>query len=305
MQPSAQPLAGIVVATLIVVSVPVALLAWLNFRARRGDIRGAGRLAAFVFVAEILEWVCTAHHVSSTVELALFIGGVSGAALAAGFVWMLYLALEPYVRRRWPQIMITWSRLLAGGFRDPLVGGHLLVGVALGIALALCYLLEARYGSFVFFDDQTLISVLDARHMAGGILSLLIGTTIVADLFLVFLFFLLRVLLCRQWLAALVFILLSGVAGLQSSHPVISILFTALILGFFVANLLWFGVLPTLVTGFVGILLRDFVLTTDLSAWYAGTTVAAVAIVLALTAYAFHTAVAGRPLFKAGFLEPD
>jgi serine/threonine protein kinase len=305
MQPSAQPLAGIVVATLIVVSVPVALLAWLNFRARRGDIRGAGRLAAFVFVAEILEWVCTAHHVSSTVELALFIGGVSGAALAAGFVWMLYLALEPYVRRRWPQIMITWSRLLAGGFRDPLVGGHLLVGVALGIALALCYLLEARYGSFVFFDDQTLISVLDARHMAGGILSLLIGTTIVADLFLVFLFVLLRVLLRRQWLAALVFILLSGVAGLQSSHPVISILFTALILGFFVANLLWFGVLPTLVTGFVGILLRDFVLTTDLSAWYAGTTVAAVAIVLALTAYAFHTAVAGRPLFKAGFLEPD
>jgi hypothetical protein len=30
-----------------------------------------------------------------------------------------------------------------------------------------------------------------------------------------------------------------------------------------------------------------------------------VAIVLALTAYAFHTAVAGRPLFKAGFLESD
>jgi hypothetical protein len=47
------------------------------------------------------------------------------------------------------------------------------------------------------------------------------------------------------------------------------------------------------------------VLTTDLSAWYAGSTLAAVAIILALTAYAFHTAVAGRPLFKAGFLEPD
>jgi hypothetical protein len=117
----------------------------------------------------------------------------------------------------------------------------------------------------------------------------------------------LRVLLRRQWLAAVVFIVtISGVFALQNSnHPVIVALSSAAILGFFVANLLWFGVLPVLLNGFVGYLLRDFVLTTDLSAWYAGSTVAAVAIVLALTAYAFHTAVAGRPLFKADFLEPD
>ena len=43
----------------------------------------------------------------------------------------------------------------------------------------------------------------------------------------------------------------------------------------------------------------------DFSTWYAGGIVAVVAILLALTAYAFHTAVAGRPLFKAGFLEPN
>jgi hypothetical protein len=28
-------------------------------------------------------------------------------------------------------------------------------------------------------------------------------------------------------------------------------------------------------------------------------------LVLALTAYAFHTVVAGRPLFMAGFLQPN
>jgi len=48
-----------------------------------------------------------------------------------------------------------------------------------------------------------------------------------------------------------------------------------------------------------------FLLTTDLSAWYAGPTMAAFALVLALTAHAFHTAVAGRPLFKGGFLESE
>ncbi len=51
--------------------------------------------------------------------------------------------------------------------------------------------------------------------------------------------------------------------------------------------------------------LPGYPLTTDVSAWYAGTTVAVAGAVLALTAYAFHTAVAGRPLFKAGFLDSE
>jgi len=63
--------------------------------------------------------------------------------------------------------------------------------------------------------------------------------------------------------------------------------------------------LPAAVVFFVDLLLVSFVLTTDLSVWYASSTEVVVVLVLALTAYAFHTAVAGRPLFKGGFLEPD
>ena len=85
----------------------------------------------------------------------------------------------------------------------------------------------------------------------------------------------------------------------------IQALFGVLAASLFLAGLLWFGVLPLVALGFIVGMLTDSPLTTDLSAWYAGTTVFAVAIVLALTAYAFHTAVAGRPLFKAGFLESD
>jgi hypothetical protein len=105
------------------------------------DLRGAGRLAAFVFGVEMLEWLCSAHHVSTFDELTLFLGGVSWAAFPAGLLWMFYMALEPYVRRRWPHSMITWSRLLAGGVSDPLVGGQLLAGVALGIGISICFLL--------------------------------------------------------------------------------------------------------------------------------------------------------------------
>jgi len=316
MQPVQRPEAGAAggVAVIVIVGVLAALLAWHNFRAGRGDIRGASRLAAFVFGVEVLEWLCDAHHVSvidkvKIDEVKLFLGGASWAAFAAGFVWMLYLALEPYVRRLWPQSMITWSRLLAGGFRDPLVGGHLLAGVALGIGISLCSLVGTlsleHYGAFSV-ASYTLNLVLDARRLTKEILSTLIWQIGIV-LFIVFLFFLLRVLLRRQWLAAAVFILMFAGLGAISvgGHPVIGALLAVLFCFPLVAGTLWFGVLSAVVAGFASFLLGQFPLTTDLSAWYAGTTVATVAVVLALTAYAFHTAVAGRPLFKAGFFEPD
>ena len=43
-------------------------------------------------------------------------------------VWIFYMALEPYVRRIWPEMVISWSRLLAGRWFDPLVGRDVLAG---------------------------------------------------------------------------------------------------------------------------------------------------------------------------------
>ena len=293
---------------LLALSVLAALLAWRNFRAGRGDIRGGSRLAAFVFGVELLEWLCIAHHVSTIDEVDLLVGGVSWAGFSAGFVWMLYLALEPYVRRRWPYSMVTWSRLLGGGFRDPLVGGHLLAGVALGIALSLCASLGdltlERFGPIHIVIRMS--SLLGARRMAGLLLSSLISA-IMIGLVLILLFFLLRVLLRRQWLAAAAFALLfTGIGILQfGSHLVTGALIEALTVLFLIAGMLRFGVLSIVLAAFTAQLLASYPLTTDFSAWYAGGIVLVVAILLALTAYAFHTAVAGRPLFQAGFLEPD
>ena len=62
---------------------------------------------------------------------------MSLALLLAAAVWMLYMAIEPIARRRWPHSMIGWNRLLAGGVRDPLVGRDVLVGLTFGTAAAL------------------------------------------------------------------------------------------------------------------------------------------------------------------------
>ena len=94
----------------------------------RGDRRGASRLAAFVFAAWAVAWFFGAHHVPNFDELGLFIEFLAWGLVWSCFLWVLYIALEPYVRRRWPATLVSWSRLLAGGFRDPLVGRDVLVG---------------------------------------------------------------------------------------------------------------------------------------------------------------------------------
>ena len=60
----------------------------------------------------------------------------NAVGMGLGF-WLLYLALEPFARRRWPQMLISWTRALSGSWRDPLVGRDMLIGAAVGTAAGL------------------------------------------------------------------------------------------------------------------------------------------------------------------------
>jgi hypothetical protein len=248
----------------------------------------------------------TAHPVAALSEAGVFLLGALDAAIPTVTIWALYLAFEPYVRRRWPQSMITWSRVLSGGFRDPLVGGHLLFGVALGIGLALLnsglLLTREHYGAIHY--PSGLLVFLDTRGLADGLLTELISAFLFGML-LTFVLMLLRVLLRGQWLAAAAFVLLGASTAFGDAHPGIMAVVQISFFTLFAATLLRFGgLLPTIVCLFVGNTLGGFPFA-DFSNWYASTTILVLVVILALTAYAFHTAVAGRPLFKTGFLEPD
>ncbi len=117
------------------------LLARANLRRRRGHRAGALRLAFVVFAARMLTWAFGAPHVARPGmaglfqregELGALIDNIAESLLVSGTVWLLYLALEPYVRRQWPERIVGWIRLIEGRFRDPIVGTEILVGAAAG-----------------------------------------------------------------------------------------------------------------------------------------------------------------------------
>jgi hypothetical protein len=151
--------------------------------------------------------------------------------------------------------------------------------------------------------NQGLESLLGGRQLLAALANEIVGLTLEAMAF-TFLIMLFRILLRREWLAGLAFAVLLTASGFTPSNVVPSIFGALTDLLFAVILLRFGGLFPTIVCGFVGFSLI-LPITTDLSAWYSSITITVVTLILALTAYAFHTAVAGRPLLKSGFLDTD
>lgn len=282
------------------------LLAWRNVRLGRGDTRGAFRLAGFILACTFVQFLCLAHHRRGINEFRVISDGVGGPLWKALWCWVFYVALEPYVRRRWPQSLIGWTRLLNRGFHDLHVGPQLLVGGAFGVCMALlvyCWEIPFRQRGFYRINPFIATTLMDTRQIAGQALSamdLAIGYTLI----FFFLFFLLRVLMPRQWLASSAWILLwSGLAAAGGALPAINAIFVALMSGMIAFVATRFGLLPLVTAMFAAWMLMMFPMTVDFSVWYAGATLFALATVFILAAYSFRTALAGRPFFKEGFLE--
>ncbi|HEV3329727.1 MAG TPA: serine/threonine-protein kinase [Bryobacteraceae bacterium] len=115
-QPTTGERVSLVLGIVLLLSMLVggAMLARRNLRLGRGDRHGASRLAAVVLAAHAVLYLVM-HHAPNFSEFLLFLEFLVLGLAWACFLWVLYIALEPYVRRRWPATLVSWSRLLAGG----------------------------------------------------------------------------------------------------------------------------------------------------------------------------------------------
>jgi serine/threonine-protein kinase len=285
-----------------------ALLALKNLRLGRGDRRGAFRLALFFFTLTMLIYLFDAHHTWTNTEFGLFFENLKSGLLGALFLWMLYIALEPYVRRRWPEGIIGWTRLLAGGFRDPLVGRDILIGAVFGALQILnnylAFIIPKWLGlplNTPFLDAQ---SVLGMRHFMPEFAGLFTSSLFISFI-LLFMLVLLLILLRRKWMAGLAtWMILAGVLSLAfGDGPAVSRLFPLTGALIAVGVLYRYGLLASVASGFIFHSWVFFPITTKLSAWWAADFIPVLIIYAALILYAFHTSLAGQPLFRGKLLE--
>jgi serine/threonine-protein kinase len=299
----------IVIVTLFLTAlVGSTLLAHRNLRLGRGDRKGAFRLALFFFTIRMLVWLFDAHHVWTDDEVLLFLEHVKGALFLAGFLWLMYIALEPFVRRRWPEGIIGWNRLLAGGLRDPLVGRDILIGALFGTAQILSnYLLDlfpkwlGRPANKPLWDALKLLGM---RYFMSSLASLFLSSLFLAFVFL-FTLLLLFIILRRKWLTAIVgwLIYLFALSLAVSDKPSISLIFAVTGSLIYVTCMYRFGLLANISALFFFHAWVFLPITTELSSWYAGDFVLALFIYVALACYGFYTSLAGQPLFRGGLLQ--
>jgi serine/threonine-protein kinase len=280
------------------------LIARRNLAQGRGDRRGAWRLAAFMFCVHMALWLARSHMGSGSSALGLFLLALCTSVFYGVVIWTVYLALEPHVRRRWPQALMGWSSLLIGRVRDPIVGRDVLIGAAIGVVLtALSGLLDEWMRRRSGWTPNLVGSDL-LTGAAGTIGRVLLQTShgVREGLFFFFLVFLFRVVLRNQWLAALAFAGLFAGFNVMANHPLPSVILSFVVLFGFAYALVRWGLLALAVGVLCGDLLENAPITANTSAWYFPSGLLMVAAVAVLAAWAFRTSLGGRKIWKQDLL---
>jgi len=291
--------ATIIILCIVVAGVLVgaALLARSNLRAGRGDRRGAARLAVFTTAIMLALWICEVHLVASLGLFAMLLLAICTTVFNGFLLWTLYMALEPFVRRRWPQVLVSWTNVLTGRLRDPVVGRDVLLGVALGVAWTLMIrVLDLTSGGRALSDFPGEVALLSGLRPTLGVMLESAPNAIRNVLFFFFLLFVLRVVLRREWAAVLGFaglFMLLDLLGNQE-RPLIAGLMTFLYFGSGAVVVVRWGLLSYAVGHFVTDMLMNITATLDGSAWYFGNMLVLLGIVVALAVWGFYTSLGGR-----------
>ncbi len=270
----------------------------------RGDSRGALRLSFAVFVTTLLSWACNAHHQSvAPEEWSLLLQGIAFSLLLSGICCVLYLGLEPIVRKRWPDALIGWSRLLAGRVRDSLVARDVLYGLAAAPALAWIVGGVTRAAQ-TFTGTATAPAVADFSGTLGmrSFVGQLAGTSVGVLLSPMMILLLLAVLrgILRSNAAALVVTLLLlgpvvGSARAAAGAPWLSLLIGILVIGAMLFVVVRFGLLALMAMTLAGQVMARFPATLDPDHWFFGYAAAAAAVIVAMAIGAFARARARGP----------
>ncbi len=300
----------VVILALIGVVIGACYLAWFNWKAGRGDARGAVRVGLWVALFGFLAWLLGAHHVADADgEMGSFATALTLAVFDLALFWVGYLALEPWVRRHWPASLVTWSRILQGRWRDPAVGRDVLFGVLISPAYLLLFtgakFLDMRLnpsGPQVFSFNFHFLLGLPA---IGSGLAAQLRSGISSALLFFLMLFLLRAVLRRMWLAGAAFVAIWTLQHLSQND--FSVAVTIGVYGLVYSTLvfvMWrFGFFALVVTLFAIDWTASTLVTGNLGAWYAQSTWVTLLLLSGMALWGYRRSLGGRPILPAPNLE--
>ena len=292
----------------VLLGVAGAVLAIRNLRLGRVDLAGATRLAGVLFLLRVVASALTADYPAGGPEFLVLITLLIAEALfLAALIWIGYAALEPHVRRRWPESLISWTRLISGRWRDPRVGRDVLIGVTTAVAVLLCIEVadhvNVRLGLLTSLSVTTPEMLDGWRFLIGGLIERPTGAVLIAFALLLLLLVTALFVRSRRLAMAIVVVAFLGPQLIGGRPPAATIVVAVAVLTTAVVMLARVGVLPLIVSLICGPALDDQPLPLALSVWYAPYGWFAAACVVALALYGFYVALAGRPLLAGSLLD--
>jgi hypothetical protein len=312
--PFPQPVSYLNAGLVIIFSIGPILVARYNWLSGRADVRGALRIAAVAFLSTLAFRLLDAHDALNAFVTRSILAFAAGHGALTG---MLYVALEPWVRRWWPHATIGWARLIAGRWRDPLVARDVLVAVATIAALG-CAVAVAQLGSILLGNRLpegvspslgsprpgfVLANLEGSRFTVASLMhSLASGIPFAASIFFVLAMF--RSLLRKPWLGTGAFVVFACAVTLfrawawggRLDWTAVAMIAASVAVVTVVA--LRFGLLVVVVMQCLQLFLNQTILTIDFSAWYGRSSLIAVLLVSALTIWAFRVSLGNRPLLN-------
>ena len=279
----------------------VFLLAVRNLRLRRTDLHGALRVAAACFLLAGVTWAGAVHPLASDALLNHALAAAGDWLLSAAVLFLVYLALEPEVRARWPHSIVTWNRVLAGRWRDPQVASDILIGAAVGAGMftffKLVFVLLTRHLEPVSFD-ASLRFAMGTRHWLGGHADHL-GEALRMGLMIFLAIFGLRQILRRDTLAAvavaLMFTMVESDVIYAQNWALMTLLYL-LVYSALAFVLLRCGLVATIAAVFFADSGNAVLLGGDWNTWYAPYGIASLLLLIGIAVWAFWRSLGGREL---------
>lgn len=288
----------------LVIVVGCLWLAPRNVRRNSADVAGAIKLATSVFVIAELCWLLETSHHASMLETSFIFQGLSRSVAEASLLALAYLSLEPLLRRLWPSLLISWSRLMQGQLRDQLIGRDLLIAVtAAGLYSVIQGAVSWHLIETGFFKYPMSHSI---EYLASNSLTVaLLGESILSGMWFTLFFFMVFTILLKFVLRKSMLVYLSAVTicslleiipWLQRGGMPVELLLLAILsvlLPFTV--MMRFGILPA-VGYWMFMEALELIKTADASMWYFNATLFVTLLILATIVLSFRMALAGRPL---------